>query len=117
MEESLKRYKEQRDIYGIDERETWNFADDLVDYIYIHLKMYNEVSTIIDKDFHKVVFKGEEITFQQAIDRIIKFVETEYYPVKFNKVVSQKTRTLQEFNKKFNDMCSLFCLILPYLTW
>ena len=53
-------WKEQRKTYGIDERETWNWNTEFMDYCYIHLKMYNEVNNV-NLNYDTVDFEGKNI--------------------------------------------------------
>ena len=63
-------WAKQREEYGFDERETWSFDKSLYMFVYERLMMYNEVN-ILDTTFHKQMHRGVEITFQEAIDRMI----------------------------------------------
>lgn len=125
-EDSRREYwKEQRDTYGIDERETWNWGTEFMDYCYIHLRMYNEVNRV-DLDYHKIDKDGEEITVQEAINIILKWFEEVYY--KSNRgeelfkdffMLSSKERE-EAYNKYYSDQedtLHLLMDIMPYLWW
>ena len=71
----------QREEFGIDERSTWNWSDDYMDYMYIHLSMFNDVN-IVDFNKEYIVFNEQAMTVQEAIDIIIKWFKTRYYPKK-----------------------------------
>ena len=113
-------WKEQRKDYGIDERETWNFNDELLDYIYIHLKMLNEVNCV-DYTFHKVEIEGKTKTVQDCMDEILNWFETTYYPDKgdnlFNGDVETYNKNVKEFNDSYFRILHMFIDILPYLWW
>ena len=64
------KWMEEREIYGFDSRETWNIDQLLIEWIYIHFKMFKERANI-EHDYNKVKFNDEEITQEQAIDIIL----------------------------------------------
>lgn len=67
-----KKWKEERKIYGFDERETWSLDHYFVEWLYSHLMMYMETGgTVIDLNYHKFNFEGKEYTQKEAIDYIL----------------------------------------------
>lgn len=62
-------WKEQREVYGFDERETWSVDTAFFCWLYERVKMYNEINIVDTKStFNKVLFKGKELTLQDCID-------------------------------------------------
>ena len=75
----------EKEEYGIDERYTWNWSDDFMDYMYIHLEMFNRVNIVaFDKEF--VEFDGQTVSVQQAMDTILEWFRTRYYPKKLDTI-------------------------------
>lgn len=119
----LKLWKKQKEEYGIDERETWNWSDEFLDYIYIHLEMLNRL-TMVDYSKEDIEFNGEKLTVQDAIDILLKYFETEYYPDKYDKF---KLEEYEDDNLYWNDlkdwcdkrqlMVELFARISMHLNW
>lgn len=71
-DERNKKWKEERKIYGFDERETWSLDHYFVEWLYSHLMMYMETGgTVIDLNYHKFNFAGKEYTQKEAIDYIL----------------------------------------------
>ncbi len=65
-----ERWKEERDTYGFDERETWSLDYSFHLWLYERLKRYIEVANI-DFDYHKFEYNGTEYTQGQLIDMMI----------------------------------------------
>lgn len=115
MEEGAKedsRYSKwlsQREEFGIDERSTWNWSDDYMDYMYIHLSMFNDVNLV---DFNKeyIVFNEQAMTVQEAIDIIIKWFKTRYYPKKSEAIdINDYDINTDEGKKAYFDDLSKWC--------
>lgn len=65
-----KQWKEDRKLYGFDERETWSLDTTFFYWLYERVMMYNEINCI-DTSFHELVVNNEKLTQQECIDRII----------------------------------------------
>lgn len=120
------RYDEwmkQREEYGIDERETWNWSDDFLDYVYIHLEMFDRVNIVaFDQEF--IEFKGEKMSVQHAIDIILTWFRTKYYPNKYDTIDIEKYEDKELWRKDLTEWCSekhnimqLFAEIIEHLNW
>ena len=104
-----KEWKKQRNKYGFDERDTWNLNNVLMMFIFERVSMFNEFNCV-DTNFHEAEYCGEEITFQNAIDRIIEgsklYLEKDIYDI-----------LTDEEDKKINDVLPLFNLFLGCFWW
>ena len=103
-----ERWIKEREIYGFDEKETWSMDFTFKLWLYERLSMYNEVNGI-DTSFHKYEFKGETITFQECIDRMLDGLKIEL-------TVDEYRRT-EEQKEKVEDIVNIFALCLPSLWW
>lgn len=124
-----EEWKKQRETYGIDERSTWNWSDDFMDYMYIHLEMFNRVNCVaFDSEYETIEFEGEKITIQQAMDEILDWMKNVYYPDKLDSVdidtypmTEEGRKEWQEAIKKFSDekhrIILLFAEIIEHLNW
>lgn len=65
-----KQWKEQRNTYGFDERETWALDTTFFYWLYERLMMFNEVN-IINTNFEKIKIDNTELTLQECIDAMI----------------------------------------------
>ena len=120
------RYNEwlkQREEYGIDERDTWNWSDDFLDYVYIHLEMFNRVN-IVDFDKETITFEGQTMTVQHAIDWLLNWYRTKYYPNKSDTIDINKysdkglwRQHLVEWLDEKHRMIRLFAEIIEHLNW
>ena len=124
-----EEWKKQRETYGIDERSTWNWSDDFMDYMYIHLEMFNRVNCVaFDSEHETIEFEGKKITIQQAMDEILGWMKNVYYPDKLDSVdidtypmTEEGRKEWQEAIKKFSDekhrIILLFAEIIEHLNW
>lgn len=116
------QWEEQRKLYGIDERATWNWNQEYMDYCYIHLKLYDQVNRV-DLDAHQIVFDGEELTVQEAMDAILEWFEKVYYPnrgediFKPNLSSEENSANLREFGEGYSRVLTLLAKIMPYMWW
>lgn len=102
-------WKKQRDIYGFDERETWNLNDTFKFWLYERLCMFNG-NNAIDTSYHKFEYKGETLTFQECIDRMLE-------GLKLDLTLPHYTDKREENEEKINDVVSIFALCFDKLWW
>lgn len=63
-------WKEQRKIYGFDERETWSLDATFFYWLYERLTMFKKVCCI-DLSFHKFTINNEVLTQGECIDKML----------------------------------------------
>ncbi len=97
-----EKYQRQREVYGFDQSETWSLKHTFKVWLFERLSMYNEVN-IIDTRFHLLEYKGEKLTFQDCIDRMLNGLRLEL--------------TGQGNPEMSDDVLKLFVLCYPYLWW
>lgn len=73
-------WAEQREKYGVDERDTWNLDITMMALLYERLMLYKKVANeIIDLEFHEieVEYNGESntLTLLDWIDRLLEMLE------------------------------------------
>ena len=62
-------WKEQRETYGFDERETWSLDLSIMLLLYERLMMFNEITEgKTDKTFHEFQYREETLTLQECLD-------------------------------------------------
>lgn len=103
-----EKWKQQREEYGFDERETWSLDSTFEFWLYERLKMFNDIN-IVDTSYHKYEFENEQITFQDCIDRMLEGLE-------ISLTVDEFDRT-EEQNKKVEDVVKIFALCFRSLWW
>ena len=64
------QWKEEREIYGFDERETWDMGYSFFCWLYERLMMFKEIE-FIDLNFHKFNINGKEMTQIECIDKML----------------------------------------------
>lgn len=65
------RWREERRIYGFDERETWSLDITFFYWLYERLIMFKKVCSI-DLNFHKININNKELTQGECIDKMIE---------------------------------------------
>lgn len=105
------RWDKQRELYGFDERETWALERTFVEWLYSHLKMYLDVAgEVIDLNFYKFEYKGEQCTQHKCIEIIIsaceKYLKAEEDPlwIDDNSVVQDMMDAIKLFADTFPAM-------------
>ena len=68
------RLREQKRVYGFDDRDTWNLNTTMVALLYERLKMYDEVNNV-DTSFHTVKHGNATLTMQQVLDLMLELAE------------------------------------------
>lgn len=125
-EKEDKRYNDwlkEKEEYGLDERYTWNWSDDFMDYVYIHLEMFNRVNIVaFDREF--IEFDGQTMSVQQAMDTILEWFRTRYYPKKLDTIDFEDYKDKDEWQKDLRTWCNekhkiiqLFAEIIEHLNW
>ena len=105
-----KKWKQEREEYGFDSRETWGLDTTFKYWLYERLSMYNDLAPrIIDTSFHKYEYKGETITFQNCIDRMLE-------GLKIDLTIDEYERT-EEQKQKVVDIVPIFALCFYSLWW
>ncbi|MGL5647765.1 MAG: hypothetical protein ACRDDY_07935 [Clostridium sp.] len=69
------KWREERRIYGFDNRETWSLDATFFCWLYERLMMFKEID-FIDLDFHKFVVNEKELTQRECIDRMLELCKT-----------------------------------------
>ena len=125
-EKEDKRYNDwlkEKEEYGLDERYTWNWSDDFMDYVYIHLEMFNRVNMVaFDREF--IEFDGQTMSVQQAMDIILEWFRTEYYPKKLDTIDFEDYTDKDKWKKDLRTWCNekhkiiqRFAEIIEHLNW
>lgn len=91
-----EKWKVQRETYGFDERATWSLDTVIYQFLYERLRMYNEVNKVVTT-FHKYDYKGEVLSIQGCIDRMIEGLEI----VIKSKGVVEKDEDMEKINDIF----------------
>lgn len=104
-----ERWKEQREIYGFDDREVWSLDYAFYLWLYERLKMYKEIA-FVDLAFHKFEYEGEELTQSECIDRMIKGCEV-YFKIEDDWNIPE------EDQKMIDDVARIWAIVLPAMWW
>lgn len=106
----LKKWEKEREIYGFDDRETWDLQHAFYLWLYERLMKYVEsASPIVNLEYHKFEFKGKEYTQIEMIDMMLerlRFVFSSSY-VDFEPESIEKAREIGE----------IWAIVLPAMWW
>lgn len=106
-------WHEQRQIYGFDERKTWNMDYSMKQDLYETLMMYKETGgQVICLDYHKFTYKDKEYTQGELIDKILEGLKLD-----FKLGMYDKKRDNPEIAEKINDVWYIYALIQHCLWW
>lgn len=116
-----KEFKEQRDIYGFDERETWNLNETFLEFLYERVKMYVDIGgEMVNLNFHKFKFRGKEYTQLELLNIMLddlKYLittdEDEYFGVNTKKY----KQILREIPYRRNRVMDIWKLVFPAMWW
>lgn len=68
-----KKWKQEREDHGFDEREMWNLDITLLEFIYPRLKYFKDYGiNFVDEPFE---YQNETMTLKEAIDKILYGIE------------------------------------------
>ena len=107
----IPRWKEQKKIYGFDERETWDLRDDSLGWLYERIKMYIDVCDV-DLDWAKFDYQGNILTQKEALDNICKDIEL-YFKAKYSFDPDEWCKRVPYLN----EIGALWGLVLPAMWW
>lgn len=106
------KWNEQHKQYGFDERETWNLDRIFIEWVYTRFMMYKETCRI-NMDNHKILYKDQEITQREAIDKVLNLSKEilqagdSVWTKNINKTVYENSR----------EICEILKELLPYMWW
>ena len=101
-------WKKQQEEYGFDERETWGLDYTFYLWLYNRLKMYDEVNCI-NTDTHKFEYKGEELTQQDCIDRMIEGCKIA--------ITKDSFKHTDEELEKVDDVAKIWAICINSMWW
>ena len=104
-------WRKEREIYGFDERDTWDLNYTMNLMLYERLCYFNEFAPI-NKEHHKIEFKGKEITLQECLDRMIEGLKLDLI-IDF---LDKKRREDKEIINKIDEWAFIYAEC-RYLLW
>ena len=110
-DDGIPKWKEQREVYGFDERETWNLKEFSLGWMYEHIKMYMDVCDV-DLDYAKFKYKEKTLSQKEILDRICKDIEL-YFDAQFSFDPDEWEKRVSYLN----EIGTLWGLVLPAMWW
>ena len=117
-------FEKEREIYGFDSRETWSLDYVFYMWLYERLKMFVEIGgQIVDLNYNKFDFKGEEYTQLELINMMIERLE--YY---LKDTIEDKCDEYEKKGLSYSDaykkayepvkeIGEIWALVLPAMWW
>lgn len=106
----IDQWKKEREVYGFDDRETWELQFAFYFWLYERLMMYVEhAGTIVNLEYHTFEYEGKEYNQKQLIDLILERLRFCFSP------------EFDEYNEKHVEIVSsiakLWAIVLPVMWW
>ena len=113
-----RKWKKERSIYGFDERDTWNLDYTFYCWLYERLRMFLEVNNV-DLEAITFLYKGETLTLQQCIDRMLEglkiaITDDPRFRVIEIDIDAQKQSRDEE---KVKEVAEIWALVLSAMWW
>lgn len=103
-------WDKEKEIYGFDSRETWDLDHTFFIWLYERLRMYQDTaSEIIDLNYHKFTFKGEEFTQGELIDKMLERLRF-YFSDKYDDWDKDNIAYVKE-------VAEIWAVVLPAMWW
>ena len=103
-----KDWKEERKIYGFDNRETWGLDTTFIQWLYERLMMYKDVaSEVVNLKFHTFTIDGKKMTQEECIDKLIDLLEGLLHSDGWE----------DDYVSKLKEVCHIWGEILPAMWW
>ena len=103
-----EQWKEEREVYGFDERETWSLDFSFRLWLYERLKRYLDVSCV-DLEYHKFDYNGNKYTQRQMIEMMLERLEFSFKP-EYNDFDDKQFEYVSEVGK-------IWAIVLPAMWW
>lgn len=105
-----ERWREQREIYGFDDRETWDLKHAFYLWLYERLKMYVDIGgEVINLDFHTFTYEGKEYTQRELINIMLERLEYSFNP-DYDDWDEEQSKYVSEIEK-------IWAIVLPAMWW
>lgn len=113
-----RKWKKERSIYGFDERETWSLDYTFYCWLYERLRMFLEVN-IIDLDAVTFLYKGETLTLQQCIDRMLEGLKIAITDDPRFRIIETDAdaQKLSKDEEKVKEIAEIWALVLQSMWW
>lgn len=105
------KWEKERDIYGFDERETWNLDYSFQLWLYERLKMYKKVSNVaLYDELNSVEYNGKSYPMGVLIDMMLERLEA----VLTGKI--DPDSSTENFNY-VHEIEKIWAVIMPAMWW
>lgn len=107
-DERQPKWKEEREVYGFDSRETWALDQTFYLWLYERLMMYKEIA-IVDLTFHKFEYNGNSYTQIELIDAILERLKFSF---------SDEYKDYEDKQWEYvHEVEKMWAVVLPAMWW
>lgn len=100
------RYRQQRNKYGFDERETWNMDSAFCQWLYERVMYFKKFATV-DMDAEEIEYKGYTMTLTALTDLLLSLLRTYIC----------RSPADEDNEETFSDICSIWKVIGTAMWW
>ena len=113
-----QRHSHKEADYGFDERDTWSLDYTFYCWLYERLRMFLEVS-IIDLDAVTFLYKGETLTLQQCIDKMLEGLKIAITDNPRFRIIETDAdaQKLSKDEEKVEEIAEIWALVLQSMWW
>jgi len=111
-----EKFKEQREIYGFDERDTWSLDFTMRALLYERLKMYFDIADqVINLNYHTITYKNIEYTQRELILELIYLLEDVIKKEDESCFYDEQDKL--NFYDSCNEVWQIWALLEPAMWW
>jgi len=106
----IKKWEKEREIYGFDDRETWDLQTTFYLWLYERLMKYvDSASSVVNLSYHTFEYQGEKYTQIELINIILEKLRFFFSP------------EFEDFNEdhinQAREIGYLWAIVLPAMWW
>lgn len=111
-----EKFREQRELYGFDERDTWSLDFTMRALLYERLKMYFDIADqVINLNHHTITYKNIEYTQRELILELIYLLEDVIKKEDESYFYDEQDKL--EFYDSCNEVWQIWALLEPAMWW
>ena len=104
------KWMEYKKEYGFDPRETWNLDQIFYEWLYEHVKAYQELNCV-NTEYHRFKIGKNEYTQEEAMNKLLKCLK---YLITHN---YDNYDNMEKYDRKYNKAMEIWAEICPAMWW
>lgn len=112
-----EKWKQEQELYGFDERDTWNLDYTMVTLLYERLKMYDKINNV-DTKYHTYTIGRKEETVQYWIEKMIENCEIVIKDEVNDKDTLEQYKEKEKIkHEKHKEIWEIWSQVFPSIWW